>query len=57
MGAPSAQSPAEQNVADAIAALVSLEFPEKEAKKRVERAAREVEVEDLELLVRTALTL
>ena len=57
VGAPSAQSPAEQNVADAIAALVSLEFPEKEAKKRVERAAREVEVEDLELLVRTALTL
>ena len=56
MGAPRASNPLERNVADAIAALVSLEYPEKEAKKRVERAAREVEAEDLELLVRTALT-
>ena len=56
VGTPSPSNPLERNVVDAIAALVSLEYPEKEAKKRVERAAREVEAEDLELLVRTALT-
>ena len=56
VGTPNPTNPLERNVVDAIAALVSLEYPEKEAKKRVERAAREVEAEDLELLVRTALT-
>ena len=43
------------NVEDAVAALVSIGFSEREATRSVERAAREVDPEDLELLVKTAL--
>ncbi len=38
-----------------MAALVSIGYGEKDARKQVERAAREVGPQDLELLVRTAL--
>jgi len=41
--------------ADAVRALVSIGFSEKEALKSVERAAKQVDSDDLELLVRTAL--
>ncbi len=41
---------------DAVAALVSIGYPEKEARASVERAARKVDRTDLEKLVRTALT-
>lgn len=44
-----------ENLEDAISALVSIGFPEKEARKNVERAALEVDHKDVELLVRTAL--
>lgn len=44
-----------QAVSDAIRALVSIGYSEKEARKSVERAAAQVDGEDLELLVRTAL--
>ena len=42
---------------DAVAALISIGFSEREARRNVERAADEVEGGDLELLVRTALRL
>lgn len=42
---------------DAINALVSIGYSEKEAKKSVERAAERIDTDDLELLVRTALHL
>jgi Holliday junction DNA helicase RuvA len=45
----------EKNRADAVAALVSIGFSEKEAQKGVERAIASVGLEDLEVLVRTAL--
>ncbi len=40
---------------DAVAALISIGYGEKDARKQVERAAREVDPQNLELLVRTAL--
>ncbi len=42
-------------VDDAIQALVSIGYSEKEARKSVERAAQKVDVRNLELLVRAAL--
>ena len=48
-------STSSQVQADAVRALVSIGFSEKEALKGVERAAKKVDTEDLELLVRTAL--
>ena len=42
-------------VEDAVGALLALGFKEKEARKNVERAAREVDPGDLEALVRIAL--
>jgi Holliday junction DNA helicase RuvA len=50
--------PARSDVAldDAIAALISIGYSEKEAKKSVERAATKVGAQDLETLVRTALS-
>ncbi len=50
-----AVDPAELNVADAIAALVSIGYSDKEAKKEVERAREQVDPRDLEALVRAAL--
>jgi len=44
-----------QNVEDAIAALVSVGYTPKDAQKQVERAARSVDPNDLEALVRCAL--
>lgn len=41
---------------DAIAALVSIGYSEKDAKRSVERAAKSVDAQDLELLVRTAIS-
>ncbi len=46
---------ADQNIADAIAALVSVGFSDKEAKKHVEAAATKVDPLRLEELVRAAL--
>lgn len=46
---------ASQVVEDAVAALLSIGYAEKEARKNVERAAREVDDSDLEALVRSAL--
>jgi Holliday junction DNA helicase RuvA len=43
------------NVEDAIAALISVGYREKEARREVERAAESVDAADLDLLVRTAL--
>ena len=40
---------------DAIQALVSIGYSDKEARKAVERAAERIDTDDLELLVRTAL--
>ena len=45
----------QQRVEDAVGALVSIGYPEKEARKQVQKAAREIDATDLELLVRTAL--
>jgi Holliday junction resolvasome RuvABC DNA-binding subunit len=39
-----------------VQALVSIGYSEKEARKSVERAAQRVGAQDLELLVRAALT-
>lgn len=47
---------ADDSVEDAVQALVSIGYSEKEAKKSVERAAQRVDKKNLELLVRTALT-
>lgn len=44
-----------QNVEDATAALISVGYTPKDAKKQVERAARSVDPNDLEELVRCAL--
>ena len=43
------------NLEDALAALVSVGYSEKDARRQVERAAGRVDPADLELLVRTAL--
>lgn len=42
------------NIEDALSALVALGFSDKDARKRVERAAQEVGAEDLNRLVQTA---
>lgn len=47
--------PAEVNVADAVAALMSIGYTDKEAKKQVERARETVDASDLEALVRAAI--
>ena len=52
---PRARVSREQNVADAVAALVSVGYAEKEARKHVEAAARKVDPSRLEELVRVAL--
>jgi len=44
-----------QNLEDALAALVSVGYSDKDARRQVERAAGRVDPADLELLVRTAL--
>jgi Holliday junction DNA helicase RuvA len=49
---PSGESP---NLGDAITALVSIGYSEKEATKKVEAAANDVGTEDLESLVRAAM--
>ncbi len=46
---------ASENIEDAISALVSIGFSERDAKKSVDAAADEVDPSDLEVLVRTAL--
>lgn len=48
---PSASS---ANIEDALSALTALGFSDKDARKRVERAAQDVGAEDLNLLVQTA---
>jgi Holliday junction DNA helicase RuvA len=53
-GARGAAAPTTE-VDDAIQALVSIGYSEKEARKSVERAAQKVDARDLELLVRAAL--
>ena len=50
-----AQSAQSRNFHDAVRALVSIGYSDKQAKESVERAAKKVPDEDLELLVRTAL--
>jgi len=49
------RSPATANMHDAVAALASVGYSDREAKKLVDKAAQSVDPEDLELLVRTAL--
>ena len=52
---PAAPPPAHgADIEDALAALTALGFSDKDAKKRVERAAKEVGAEDLNRLVQTA---
>jgi Holliday junction DNA helicase RuvA len=51
----STPNPADANVLDAVAALASVGYTEREAKKLVEKASQTVNPQDLELLVRTAL--
>jgi holliday junction DNA helicase RuvA len=46
----------DRNVEDAIAALMSIGYSEKEAKKSVDRAAGSVDTKNLEALVRAALS-
>lgn len=55
-GAAVARNQADQLVEDAVAALVGIGFSEKEARKSVERAAAEVGGNDVERLVRAALS-
>lgn len=52
---PRPASPVSRVQEDAVQALVSIGFTEKEARANVEKAARSVSADDLELLVRTAL--
>ncbi|MFN0244061.1 MAG: Holliday junction branch migration protein RuvA [Planctomycetota bacterium] len=47
--------PGGANLEDAVQALISIGYSEKEARKQVERAARSVDPTDLESLVRAAL--
>jgi len=54
-GAGGGALPESGNVADAIGALVSIGYSEKEAKTRVERAAKDTDPQDLEALVRLAI--
>ena len=53
--APAAATPAEGAVEDAVLALISIGYKEKDARSGVAKAAKSVGTEDLELLVRTAL--
>ncbi len=55
--APAGAAPAaaDTSIEDAVGALLALGFKEKEARKNVERAAKEVDASDLEALVRVAL--
>lgn len=53
--APAADPAASTNVTDAITALVSIGYSEKEAAKSVEKASKDVGEEDLEALVRAAM--
>lgn len=52
---PPAATRAQTNIADAAAALVSIGFSEKDARKQVERAAERTDPANLEALVRAAL--
>lgn len=52
---PRPAAPVSRVQEDAMAALVSIGFTEKEARTSVEKAAKSVPADDLELLVRTAL--
>ena len=52
---PQRPGPAADNIEDAVGALVSIGFKDKEARRNVQRAAERVDPADLELLVRTAL--
>ncbi len=58
-GASDSQAPAPQsakgNIEDAVQALMSIGYPEKDATKRVENASKQVDPSDLEALVRTAI--
>jgi holliday junction DNA helicase RuvA len=55
-GGPRTRPPAvERSLEDAVRALVSIGYSDKEARKSVERAATKVPLDDLERLVRTAL--
>ena len=50
-----AKPAADRNVDDAVSALTSIGYSEKEARKSVERASASVDTQDLEALVRAAL--
>jgi len=52
---PQGGPPRVDNVEDAIGALISIGYSEKEAKLRVERAAQSIDPSDLEALVRAAI--
>ncbi|MFM7298544.1 MAG: Holliday junction branch migration protein RuvA [Planctomycetota bacterium] len=52
--APAARGPVQ--LEDAVTALISIGYSEKDARKQVERAAKSVDPANLELLVRTALS-
>jgi Holliday junction DNA helicase RuvA len=52
---PEGGPPSSSNIEDALSALVSVGYTEKDARKQVERAAKHVDPTDLELLIRTAL--
>ncbi len=59
IGSDASQAPtgpnAKGNIEDAVQALMSIGYPEKDATKRVENAAKSVDPGDLEALVRTAI--
>ncbi len=50
-----AKKPADAHVEDAVSALISIGYSEKDARSNVERAAKKVDGKDLEGLVRAAL--
>lgn len=54
-GAPLPAARGSANVEDAVTALMSIGYSDKEARKSVERAAEKVDTKDLEALVRAAL--
>ncbi|MCC7015100.1 MAG: Holliday junction branch migration protein RuvA [Planctomycetes bacterium] len=53
---PQARPDQRHALEDAITALISIGYPEKDARRQVERAAKSVDPSNLELLVRTALS-
>lgn len=55
-GTPEAGPTKDPAIEDAVAALVSIGYADKEARASVERASKKVDRHDLEKLVRTALT-